>query len=537
MMARSGFHLIVFWLCLTGSLLAQPAAPFARYIGSPGNYPPEYRIQPGPGGYFLLHNFVDSTLFVPQLSRVRNNGAAEWSRDIALSGVVSPRARLLLADTTGMLMAGTLQQNGYKTFVTRLDTSGGLLSNLVVDFGGYNEPVVLRRGRASCLIAGYRDFPDGLGHFTFDMTMVRLDSNDQVVRASASGNDSTDFTLTAAAILRDGRTVSVGEVGNRAMARFQSQLAWWSDRDSLLRMLQVDDGSFYTRLRPVEIMPSGDSALFVAASGSTIAGNEHEVVVFKLDTAGQMIWSRRYYQIAYDLEVRTMATDRFGRICLTGNCYRTVNDNGTFLLRLDQDGNVLDGALFKAPVFTFGGNATTDLLIEQDGSWTYPVYYYAGNLYTPALVHSDTSLLSVCADLNEQFVFAMAGANLMLLHMTPPDQEFLSVAPDTLGISFTNRSVHEGDLCLAVTIENDSFTNGAVMKVYPNPASDRVFLSGLSGDLELSILDVSGRAVYSTHQIRYEEGDPIRLPELTPGLYLLRVRHEEGSYIHRLLIR
>lgn len=42
------------------------------------------------------------------------------------------------------------------------------------------------------------------------------------------------------------------------------------------------------------------------------------------------------------------------------------------------------------------------------------------------------------------------------------------------------------------SIENDSFTNGAVMKVYPNPASDRVFLSGSSGDLELSILDVSG---------------------------------------------
>lgn len=61
--------------------------------------------------------------------------------------------------------------------------------------------------------------------------MLRLDSNDLVVRASASGNDSTDFTLTAAAILRDGRTVSVGEVGNRAMARFQSQLAWWSDRE------------------------------------------------------------------------------------------------------------------------------------------------------------------------------------------------------------------------------------------------------------------------------------------------------------------
>lgn len=39
-------------------------------------------------------------------------------------------------------MAGTLQQNGYKTFVTRLDTSGGLLSNLVIDFGGYNEPVL-----------------------------------------------------------------------------------------------------------------------------------------------------------------------------------------------------------------------------------------------------------------------------------------------------------------------------------------------------------------------------------------------------------
>lgn len=535
-MARSAFLWLIFWLCLAGNLLAQPAVPFARYIGSPGNYPPDYRIQQGLGGYFLLHNFVDSTLFVPQLSKIRRDGVALWSRDVTLAGVVSPRARLLLADSAGILMGGTLQHNGYKTFVTRLDTSGGLLSNQEIDFGGYNEPVFLRRKGSRTLIAGYRDFPDGLGHFTFDMTMVRLDSNDQVLRASASGNDTSDFTLTAAAILRNGNTVSVGEVGNRALARFQSQLAWWSDRDSLFRMLQVDDGSFYTRLRPVEIVPSGDSALIVAASGSTIAGNEQEVVVFKLDTTGQMIWSRRYYQIAYDLEVRTMATDRFGRICLTGNCYRTVNDNGTFLLRLDQDGNVLDGSLFQAPVFTFGGNATTDLLIAQDGSWTYPVYYYAGNLYTPALVHTDTSLQSVCADLNEPFIFAMAGANLVLVPSTVPIQEFLSVAPDSLGISFSNRSVHEGDLCLAVAIENDSYAGGSVIKVFPNPASDRVFLSGLSGDLELSILDVSGREIFSTRQIRYEKDEAIGLPELIPGLYLITVLHQESMYIGRLLI-
>ena len=93
--------------------------------------------------------------------------------------------------------------------------------------------------------------------------MVRLDSDDQVVRCFGQWKRFNGFfTLTAAAILRDGRYNLGRRGGEPGNGTLQSQLAWWSGSDSLLRMLRWMTEVF-TRLRQVEIMPSGDSALFV----------------------------------------------------------------------------------------------------------------------------------------------------------------------------------------------------------------------------------------------------------------------------------
>jgi hypothetical protein len=528
-----GWMSLLFLTALTA--IGQPNAPFARYIGSPGNYPPDYRIQRAPGGYYLLHNFVDSTLFVPQLNRIRRDGSVMWCRDLELSGIVSPRAKLLTADSAGITIVGTLQLNGYKNFLLRLDTTGAVQSDKVVDLGGFNEPAALiPRGHVRSL-AGYRDFPDSTGRFTYDMTMVRLDSSDHVLSASSVGNDTTDFTLTAATALRNGWTVSVGEAGNRALARFACQLAWWSDRDSLMRFFRVEDGVYLTRLRPVAIAAAGDTALFVACSGSTVAGNEHEVVLMKIDTAGQLRWSKRYYQIAYDLEVRSLAVDVTGRICMAGNCYRSVNDNGTFLLRLDAAGDVVNGSLFRASVFTFGGNAQTDLLAGQDGSWIYPVYYYAGNLYTPALVRTDTGLSSPCTGLDEPFVWATAPANLQLLPLQLPEQRFLNLVADTLSCSLPQRMPNEGDLCLAVGFGSSVVTDTPSWSVYPNPFRDAIRLEGLSGELQFRLYDMTGREVRAIYRSSFVSGDLISLPGLSAGCYRLVVSGQERTVSKTIL--
>src|SRR5690606_27283096 len=83
-------------------------------------------------------------------------------------------------------------------------------------------------------------------------------------------------------------------------------------------------------------------------------------------------------------------------------------------------------------------------------------------------------------------------------------------------------------------IESSDFSN--YFKVYPNPSSDILTVaSEYTNNTFITLLDVSGKTVYSESNIRYPM--QLNLSALVSGIYFLEVRNEAGMVYREKVIR
>ncbi len=76
-------------------------------------------------------------------------------------------------------------------------------------------------------------------------------------------------------------------------------------------------------------------------------------------------------------------------------------------------------------------------------------------------------------------------------------------------------------------------TKQVQLRVYPNPASDYVYVNGVdNGDLTIS--DMSGKVLISS---RIAENTAIDISTLSAGVYMLKVKSAEGDYSVKLLVK
>lgn len=71
------------------------------------------------------------------------------------------------------------------------------------------------------------------------------------------------------------------------------------------------------------------------------------------------------------------------------------------------------------------------------------------------------------------------------------------------------------------------------LMVYPNPATNRLLLTGGTGPATMNLFDVSGKLVWKTRLIFSQGRVEISLPAITEGVYMLQV----GQAVRRLVIR
>ncbi len=112
----------------------------------------------------------------------------------------------------------------------------------------------------------------------------------------------------------------------------------------------------------------------------------------------------------------------------------------------------------------------------------------------------------------------------------------LNAVVDTIRKSFFANSVPGGGPIYG--INNQNKTNSPGLKIYPNPAKDRIFIdfpSGITGNVEISLHSGMGQSVYSknspspaVHQI-----DVANIP---PGVYLLKVQSGSKVWMNKVVV-
>ena len=84
----------------------------------------------------------------------------------------------------------------------------------------------------------------------------------------------------------------------------------------------------------------------------------------------------------------------------------------------------------------------------------------------------------------------------------------------------------------------DPVADECVLGVYPNPATSqvKVNISGVTGMVNCSIIDMSGRVVYNK-DFNAEQNHMIDLNSFARGAYFVRVTNGTFSKIEKLIVR
>lgn len=72
-----------------------------------------------------------------------------------------------------------------------------------------------------------------------------------------------------------------------------------------------------------------------------------------------------------------------------------------------------------------------------------------------------------------------------------------------------------------------------MINIYPNPASQKIFITGISSSPELNLYDLSGKLVWQKKLITIQNTASVDLPSLAKGIYMVKI----GESVNRLVIR
>ncbi|MGL5889837.1 MAG: T9SS type A sorting domain-containing protein [Bacteroidia bacterium] len=161
-----------------------------------------------------------------------------------------------------------------------------------------------------------------------------------------------------------------------------------------------------------------------------------------------------------------------------------ASDN-LFVALYNQNGTL---SLFQQPDNTLGSSRSEALCVDQDVN-----IYIGGRSSGQIIWGADTT-------------FTASGENAVLLQLS-------------------NNKL--------VSLPDEMQTNNLI--IYPNPFIDQFVVSGIDAPEEITLTDGAGRVVLSMSNPAAIQ--LVQTPDLSPGLYVLRVRYENGSLVNLRLMR
>jgi hypothetical protein len=71
--------------------------------------------------------------------------------------------------------------------------------------------------------------------------------------------------------------------------------------------------------------------------------------------------------------------------------------------------------------------------------------------------------------------------------------------------------------------------NDALVKVYPNPASDFIYIETIE-DINSTLVDINGKIIFATKE------KTIDISKLTKGMYILRIENKSKEFTQKKIV-
>jgi hypothetical protein len=93
-----------------------------------------------------------------------------------------------------------------------------------------------------------------------------------------------------------------------------------------------------------------------------------------------------------------------------------------------------------------------------------------------------------------------------------------------------------GPNCSLAVVDVD---NPNVMSVFPNPSNGNITvrINNYSGTVDMKVVDILGREVYSITKEDFNNEKMFNLNQLTPGIYIMDIKGEGLNYTEKIIIK
>ncbi|MCZ8145850.1 C25 family cysteine peptidase [Flavobacterium sp.] len=134
---------------------------------------------------------------------------------------------------------------------------------------------------------------------------------------------------------------------------------------------------------------------------------------------------------------------------------------------------------------------------------------------------------------NDQILGTALISNGVAVFNLPP---FTTLDTVKVTLTLSNAKPYQGIITLntlGVATVSQSF------QVYPNPSNEVVYISAIGSTLtqaNLQLVDAIGRVCYTQDSVNLTEAFPVPVASLASGSYLLVIRHESGTSVHKIQV-
>ncbi len=466
------------------------------------------------GGYVLVGATKSfGTSLDAYIIRLDSNGDTLWTR--IFGGTASEGGKSVQQTSDGgFVICGTTQSfgaGGNDVYLTKIDSTGSIL--WFKTFGGtrgdFGE-TVKKTSDGGFIINGSTD---SFGPGGSDVYVIKTDSSGDTLWTKTYGGSDNDYgnSIQQAG---DGGFIIMGTTHSFGTGISDLYLTK-TDSSGNAKWSKTFGGTYWDEGFSVE--QTNDEGYILL--GHTLSfGNSSGTYLLKVDTIGNLMWSKTYNDTAsgyYGFAMRE--TTDFGYI-ITG---KTSSGGDAYLLKVDNGGDVQWAKSY--------GTATESNYVQQTSDAGFVITGFmavAGNFSDVYLVKTDSSGNSNCNDLV-----------LSTIQNSPPT---LSTVATTIASSTTTQvsspslfavslATITKTLCSTASSEQNA-TNDLLFTIYPNPSSGNISIKAPQFNIaSITVYNILGEEIYKKAQNDNSKIENYNFSSFSGGVYFILVNDGHGK--------
>ncbi len=442
--------------------------------------------------------------------KLDNSGNLQWQKSLGGSGYDYPYSIQQTSDG-GYIVAGRTDSNGgdvtgyhgsvYSDFwIVKLDTNGNIQWQKSIGGNGHDVAYSIRQtSDGGYIVAGESSSTDGdaAGHLPYnntDLWIVKINSTGNIQWQKSFGGYGTEIALDAK---------------------------------------QTSDGGYI--VAGATASDSGDVTLFYG---------EYDYWVIKIDSAGNLQWQKTFGGSGTENAQSVIQTSDGGYMVagfsrsgngLVHDHYGNLYTNDAWLIKLDGNGNII----WKKSKGGTGNDVANFIKEMPDGGYVFAGYSSSDDGDAAGNPTGSANFWIVRIDTNGNVIWqkSMGGSlgDFGQSMSQTSDGGFVIV-----GYSYSNNgdvSLHYGiptypDIWvvkLGPEVLSTNETDFKGFSVYPNPVTDKLFVSGLSSEEKYEIYSVTGQISKSGKT----SGSAIYVNDLQKGVYFIQIKDVRQKFIKK----